>query len=64
MPKCTYCNRSEPISELTPMYEKNKPGWIRYYCDRCLPGVKGSMKSHEWNYLSFGRKGEVRNDNE
>lgn len=64
MPKCTFCNRSEPISELTPMYEKGRPDWIRYYCDRCLPLVKNGMRSHEWNYTSFGKKGEVRNDNE
>ena len=59
MRNCTYCHAYLPLSDLTPMYEKNKPGIVRVYCDRCIFTVKSNLKPYEREYLLFGKRGEL-----
>lgn len=56
---CTYCARREPKSIMTPMYEENKDGWVRYYCPRCIEDVKTETYKRPSHHLyKFGKPGE------
>lgn len=42
---------------MIPLYEKGQ-SYIRWYCERCYPEVKGNIRALPWKDLyHFGQKG-------
>lgn len=60
MKPCTYCHKYLPYEELTPLYEENKPQFVRVYCDKCRIEVNSSLLSFQRAYLKWGQRGEYR----
>jgi hypothetical protein len=58
--ECTYCMRVGRKKNLTPLYEKNKPGFKRQYCPECLPIVEKSIPHYMRKFYYFGLKGSVK----
>jgi hypothetical protein len=63
---CTYCMLKGNAENLTPLYERNKPDFIRRYCPHCLPIIKKSADQFNERAINnghlplfwFGAKGE------
>lgn len=56
---CTYCGKWFPASTMTPMTEKRKK-YVHYYCERCLPDVRGNIRSLPWaDLFVIGEKGQI-----
>jgi hypothetical protein len=64
--QCTACLLWGRSENLTPLYERDKPHLILYYCPICLPGVKKDVEEMNDRAVSyghlpifwFGKKGE------
>lgn len=57
---CTYCGKWFHYKEMTPMWEKGHKQ-VCTYCDRCLPMVKGDLRTLPWHEVyHFGVKGSYK----
>ena len=55
---CDYCGKWFEKSEMTPLYEKNKPH-VNYYCTTCIDTVRRNVNALPFRQLfTFGKKGE------
>lgn len=54
---CEFCAGWDDLSNLTPLFEKDKTN-VSYYCDRCFPNVKSNLLKLPYSSLfTWGKKG-------
>jgi hypothetical protein len=51
---CTACLLKGRSKNLTPLYEKGKPDFIRRYCPGCLPAIRQSADEFNERAINAG----------